>query len=98
MLDTVDNLSQIGNWTLQSAMHDQHRIELFLRLIRKNMNALMDFPAMPEFDDTFKQFCSHYEELEAEYKSGKSDRKLWANTMLTWANKLGKSARAVWPM
>ena len=95
VLDTADNLTQIGQWTIGSFHKEQYRIELFLSLTRKNMNALIGFPLSPKFSQDFKKFCTSYEKLEAEFHSGIVDRTAWANGMLKWGISLTRSSELV---
>lgn len=96
MLDTAENLTQIGNWSLVSFTKEKGRIELFLKLTRKNLNALLTFPPTPTFKPTFKQFSDSYDKLEAEYREGVIDHKVWAQDMLTWGNNLYHCAKLAW--
>jgi hypothetical protein len=95
VLDIADNLTQIGQWTLENYSKEQSRIELFLNLTRKNLNALMTFPLSPAFEKNFKKFCDSYEKLDAEYKAGLTDKKTWANGMISWGTSLTQSATLV---
>lgn len=93
--DTAENLSQIGQWTLESFTKEASRIELFLALTRKNVNALSTFPLSPAFEASFKKFCRSYEKLEQEYRTGLSDQKKWATSMIAWANTLTENLSLV---
>lgn len=84
MLDTAENLTQIGTWAQKSFIKEQPRIELFLRLTRKNLNALLGFPITPSFDPGFQKFNHSFDRLEKEYRSGITDHAIWARHMLTW--------------
>jgi hypothetical protein len=96
VLDTAENLTQIGAWSLTGFTKEKSRIELFLKLTRKNLNALLSFPMTGSFDSDFKKFCDHYDKLEAEYKAGVVDHNAWAKRMIEWANNLSQSAKSAW--
>ena len=93
VLDTAENLTQIGEWTKECFTTEQVRIELFLGLTRKNVNALMTFPLPPTFASEFAKFCAQYELLENEYKSGLSDRNKWAASIMKLADTLNVYAK-----
>ncbi len=90
VLDTAENLSQISEWTRTCYTQEQLRIELFLGLTRKNINALLTFPLPPGFAAVFSDFCTKYEKLESEYKNGVTNREAWANSV----NELSKTLTA----
>lgn len=71
------------------------RIALFLRLTRKDINNIIDYPFPPEFSPKFKKFCRHYTKLEHEFEKGITDHNSWGTTMLTWATALTESAMLV---
>ncbi len=87
-MDTAENLNQIGEWTRTCFTQEQVRIELFLELTRKNVNALLTFPLPPAFSSEFSKFCTSYEKLEKEYKAGDMDRAKWADSILALSKKL----------
>lgn len=87
-MDTAENLTQIGEWTRTCFTQEQLRIELFLGLTRKNVNALMTFPLPPTFASEFAKFCKSYEKLEEEYKKGTPNRVAWANAITKLADTL----------
>lgn len=95
VLDTAENLTQIGHWALDSFSKERQRVELFLKLTRKNLNALSDFPLSPSFDPGFKKFCHSFAKMEKEYRTGTADHKVWANDMLTWATTLTQSVKFI---
>lgn len=95
VLDTAENLTQIGRWTLNSFAKERQRIELFLKLTRKNLNALAGFPLSPSFDLGFKKFCQSFARLEKEYSTGIVDRTIWANGMLKWGSTLIQSSEFI---
>ncbi len=88
-------MTQIGSWALGNFAKDQTRIELFLKLTRKNLNALSDFPLVPAFAPEFKKFCDSFAKLEKEYRSGIPDRSVWANGMLKWGTVLTQSVKFI---
>ncbi len=88
VLDTAENLTQIGQWTLNCFAKEQQRIALYLALTRKNLTALASFPSSSSFLPEFKKFCNSYDKLEEEYVTGIVDRSVWANGMLTWGTTL----------
>lgn len=90
-LDTAENLTQIGNWTLSSFQKEQHRIELFLALTRKNLKALHTFPLSPALHRDFKKFSESFDKLDAEYRNGIMDRRAWANGFLKWGTALSQN-------
>lgn len=92
-MDTAENLTQIGEWTKECFTTEQVRIELFLGLTRKNVNALMTFPLPPTFASEFAKFCAQYELLENEYKSGLSDKNKWAASIMKLADTLNVYAK-----
>ena len=95
VLDTAENLTQIGDWALGSFSKEHQRIELFLKLTRKNLNALLDFPVSPSFGPSFKKFCHSFARLEKEYRSGISDRTVWANGMRKWGTTLTQTVNLI---
>jgi hypothetical protein len=92
VLDTADNLNQIGHWTLDCFQKEQKRIELFLMLTRKNLDALHSFDLPSAFMSDFKKFSESFDKLEKEYQTGLVDQKLWANGMIKWASTLTQSS------
>lgn len=95
VLDIAENLTQIGNWTLQGFTQEKGRIELYLRLTRKDVNALLGFPLKPGFDPDFKKICRSFNRLEKEYHTGISDHRIWANWMISLGNTITQSAKLV---
>lgn len=95
VLDTVENLMQIGVWARNSFVKDRSRIELFLRLTRKNLNALSGFPLSPSFDASFQKFTHSFARLEKEYGTGIVNHGVWANRMLTWGATLTQSVKFI---
>ncbi len=95
VLDTAENLTQIGSWALGNFAKDQTRIELFLKLTRKNLNALSDFPLLPTFAPGFKKFCNSFARLEKEYTTGIVDRTVWAKGMLKWGTTLTGTSKLI---
>jgi hypothetical protein len=93
ILDTAGNLTQIGKWTLEGFQTEQKRIDLFLKLTRKNLKALLGFPLTPEFAGDFQKFSDGFDKLEQEYNTGIIDRTVWANGMLQWGNSLTRSSK-----
>ncbi len=89
-MDTAENLTQIGTWARTSFVKDKIRIELFLTLTRKNLNALLGFPVSASFDSDFQKFNHSFGRLEKEYHTGITNHIVWANRMLTWATTLRK--------
>jgi hypothetical protein len=94
-MDTAENLTQIGTWARDSFIKDQSRIELFLRLTRKNLNALLSFPVSAPFDSGFQKFNHSFGRLEKEYSVGIADHGLWANRMLIWGITLTQSVKLI---
>ncbi|OGG36006.1 hypothetical protein A2363_00785 [Candidatus Gottesmanbacteria bacterium RIFOXYB1_FULL_47_11] len=92
VLDTAQNLTQIGHWAKCSLAKDEQRIALFLKLTRKNLNALSGFPLSPKFNREFQLFCVSFTALEAEYCAGLTKPAVWASGVLTWASTLTQSA------
>ncbi|MEK7141049.1 MAG: hypothetical protein AAB800_00720 [Patescibacteria group bacterium] len=92
ILDTADNLTQIGEWARDCFHKEQERIELFLTLTRKNLNSLQGFPLSKEFVRDYKKFCSGFEKLEEEYRIGITDRSEWSKGILKWASSLTQSS------
>lgn len=95
LIDTAENLTQIGEWTLHSFTKEQEQIELYLALTRKNINALSTFPLSPALEASFTKFCKSYEKLEQEYRTGLSDQKKWATEVMTWAVTLTENVSLV---
>lgn len=88
VLDTAENLTQIGQWSLDCFVKEKQRIALYITLTRKNLTALESFPLSPSFTHEFKKFCTCYEKLEKEFTSGVADRKVWGQGMLQWGTAL----------
>ena len=95
VLDTAENLTQIGTWAHGSFAKEGQRIELFLRLTRKNLNALLDFPLSPSFDSGFQKFNQSFGRLEKEYRTGIVNRSAWANRMFTWGTTLTQNVKLI---
>lgn len=95
VMDTAENLTQIGIWAQKSFVKERPRIELFLKLTRKNLNALLGFPASAAFDSDFQKFNHSFDQLEKEYRMGITNRGAWANRMLTWGTALTQSVKLI---
>ena len=95
VMDTAENLTQIGTWARGSFVKDQSRIELFLKLTRKNLNAPLGFPLSPSFDSGFQKFNQSFGRLEKEYRTGIVNRSAWANGMLTWGTTLTQNVKLI---
>ena len=93
LLDTAQNLTQIGEWAKTSFSKDEARIALFLKLTRKNLTALSEFPISPKLNTEFQLFCASFAGMETEYLAGCTNPAKWANGMLTWATTLTQSAQ-----
>jgi hypothetical protein len=90
--DIAGNLIQIGNWTLKGFTEQQSNITLFLKLTRKNINALSERNLREKFRPTFHQFCTQYGKLEKEYQDGIVDHQKWAKLLHTLANTLHRQS------
>lgn len=95
VLDTADNLTQIGHWALDCFGKEKDRIELFLTLTRKNLTALEGYPLSSSFGPDFKKVLSNFYKLEKEYHTGIVDRTIWGNGMLKWGNTLSRSSEFI---
>lgn len=95
VLDTAENLTQIGTWARAGFAKEGQRIELFLRLTRKNLNALLGFPLSTSFNPGFQKFNHSFARLEKEYRVGITDHTVWANRMLTWGATLTQSVKLI---
>jgi len=95
VLDTAENLTQIGTWARGSFAKEGQRIELFLRLTRKNLNALLGFPLSTSFNPGFQKFSHSFTRLEKEYRVGITNHSVWANRMLTWGTTLTQSVTLI---
>lgn len=95
VMDTAENLTQIGTWALASFAKDRTRIELFLKLTRKNLNALSGFPLSSAFDPGYQKFSRSFTRLEHQYRAGIGDPKVWGHGMLTWGITLTKSVTLI---
>ena len=95
VMDTAENLTQIGTWARDSFVKDQSRIELFLKLTRKNLNALLGFPLSAPFDSGFQKFTHSFGRLEKEYLTGITNHSVWAHRMLTWGTTLTQNAKLI---
>lgn len=94
-MDTAENLTQIGHWALSSFAKERQRIELFLKLTRKNLNALSDFPLSSAFDPGFKKFSNSFTKMEKEYQAGLVDPSAWAQLMHKWGKTLSESVKLI---
>jgi len=92
VLDIAGNLTQIGQWTLKGFHKEQTNIALFLKLTRKDINALSAFTLPDSFRPTFKKFCKAYDKLEEEYRKGITDHRIWAKDMHAFAVDLTKNS------
>lgn len=95
VLDTAGNLTQIGNWAVASFAKDEERITLFLKLTRKNLNALSGFPFSSAFDPGYKKFTRSFVRLENEFRAGIKDPTDWGNGMIKWGVALTKSINLI---
>ncbi len=95
VLDTAENLTQIGIWARGSFTKEGQRIELFLKLTRKNLNALLGFPISPSFNPCFHKFSNSFTRLEKEYHVGIVDHGIWADRMLTWGTTLTQNVKLI---
>ena len=95
VLDTAENLTQIGLWTLNCFNKEQNRIKLFLSLTRKNMNALHGFPLAREFNRDFEEFYGIYDKLEKENDTGIVNKTVWGNLMLKWGTSFSLSSKSI---
>ena len=91
LLDTAENLKQIGAWSFSEYTRQENRIGLFLRLTRKNVNALSDYSMPQALAMTYDQFCTFFTQIEKQYKAGISDPETWAKPITKWAEILTKS-------
>lgn len=90
VLDIVSNLTQISSWTLRGFSKQHTNIDLYLRLTRKNVNALATRTLHTGFRSVFATFCKNYSKLEQEYEKGIMDHKTWAATLKECAENLTK--------
>lgn len=95
VLDTADNLTQIGHWALECFGKEKDRIELFLTLTRKNLDALEGYPLSPSFGPDFNRVRRNFHKLEEEYHAGIVDRTIWGNGMLKWGSTLSRSSEFI---
>ncbi len=95
LLDTAENLTQIGHWATASFDKNQTQIELFLLLTRKNIKALQTFPLAPEVSHKLEEFCVRFDALELEYRTGIPDMTVWAHEMLAWGTTLSQNAHLI---
>lgn len=95
VLDTADNLTQIGHWAIDCFQKEQSRIELFLTLTRKNLDALEGYPLSPSFGPDFNKVCKNFHKLEEEYHAGIVDLTIWGNGMLKWGSTLSRSSEFI---
>jgi len=85
----------MGRWAEGSFAKEEARIALFLRLTRKNLNALADFPIVGPFNQKFQKFSHSFARLEKDYQAGVSDPKIWAAVMLTLGATLTQSVKLI---
>lgn len=95
VLDTAGNLTQVGQWATANYAKEQQRIALFLKLIRKNITALSQFPLSPAFSPGFEKFTVAFTKLEDEYQKGLKDPKPWAKEMLRWGTVLTQHVQSI---
>lgn len=94
-MDTAGNLTQIGTWASKSFVKEGSRIELFLKLTRKNLNALLGFPISASFNPCFHKFSNSFTKLEKEYHVGVVDHGVWADRMLSWGATLTQNIKLI---
>lgn len=95
VLDTAENLTQIGAWARCSFVKEEQRIGLFLKLTRKNLNALLGFPLSASFNPCVHRFSNSFTRLEKEYLVGVADPGVWANRMSTWGTTLTQNIKLI---
>lgn len=95
VLDTAENITQIGKWTRDNFNKEHDRIQLFLVLTRKNLNALREFQLSPSFTREFVHFCNDFDRLEKDYLNGMENRSVWAGVLLKWGTALVQSAKNI---
>jgi hypothetical protein len=91
-MDTAENLMQLGIWSMKGFPKERRNIELFLRLTRKNLNALHDFPLSEAFAPEFTECCVSFAWMEKAYLTGRADPSAWATTSIRWAKILTQKA------
>lgn len=94
-MDISENLTQISSWILINFSQEQKRIELYLHLTRKDINALSTFPMEPDADTDFKKNCRSFNKLEKEYHDGTTSHKILADWMITLRTNFLKNATFV---
>ncbi len=92
LIDTVDNLNQIGKWSRTCFYKETHRISLYLKLTRKNVNALKTFPLPPKFSDHFNSFSDQFDGLEKEFHEGVADQAQWSKLIIQWGTILNEAS------
>lgn len=90
LVDIVSNLTQISTWTLRGFSKQHDNIDLYLRLTRKNVNALTARTLGTRFRSPFHTFCEEFDKLEREYTKGIVDHRIWAATLKDCAESLTK--------
>lgn len=83
---------QIGRWTLKGFREQQTNIELFLKLTRKNVDALNGRELGRKFQPSFDTFCKKYDKLEKEYRNGIVDHRIWGKLMHSLSSDLTQSS------
>lgn len=95
VLDTAENLTQIGSWAVSDFIKESKRIELFLKLTRKNLDALLGFPILPAFNPCFQKCSNSFTRLEKEYQVGVINCGAWAKRVITLGTTLTENVKLI---
>lgn len=84
----MENLRQIGKWSTKVFYKEHEQIGLYMRLTRKNLNALSELPFSDNIAPGYGRFCSTFVRMEHDFRDGITEPIQWAKDFFTWADTL----------
>lgn len=85
LLDISLNLARIGNWTADSYDDKKNLINRFIKQTQDYINEIPEKDLSNDMRDVFDRFKNEFKRLKSE-KINSSNKDVWAETALTWAN------------
>lgn len=93
ILDIVQNLARIGNWTADSYDEKKNLIEKFLVQTRVYVDDLSKRKLPKDLEKVFLRFKKEFGEIN--FKDIRNHREIIAEKFLTWANILQNRSLAI---
>lgn len=85
LLDISLNLARVGNWTADSYDDKKNLIDRFIKQTQDYINEVPEEDLSSDMRVVFDRFKNEFKRLKSE-KINKSNKDVWAETALTWAN------------